>query len=153
MRALELKVPPVAVFLICAGIMWLTNRAIAAAAFRLPGAALIAVAVGVCGLVVAAAGVVAFRRHGTTVDPTNPQKTTAIVQTGIYHFSRNPMYLGLFVMLVAWALYLQNALALLILPGFLLYMTELQIKPEERVLLENYGSSYSRYKQAVRRWL
>lgn len=76
-----------------------------------------------------------------------------MVRSGIYRFTRNPMYLGLAAALLGWAVYLQNAAVLLMLPVFLLYMTELQIKPEERALLEMFGSSYSDYKQAVRRWL
>ena len=153
MRALELKVPPVAVWLICGGIMWLIRRALADASYTLPGAAIIAAGIAISGFCVAIAGVLAFRRHGTTVDPTDPQKTTAVVRSGIYRFTRNPMYLGLAAALLGWAVYLQNAAALLMLPVFLLYMTELQIKPEERALLEMFGSSYSDYKQAVRRWL
>lgn len=153
MRALELKVPPVAVWLICGGIMWLIRRVLAGAAYALPGAAIVAAGIAIGGFCIAIAGVLAFRRHGTTVDPTDPRKTTAVVRSGIYRFTRNPMYLGLFAMLVAWAVYLQNAAALVILPAFLLYMTELQIKPEERALQDMFGSSYADYKKAVRRWL
>lgn len=63
------------------------------------------------------------------------------------------MYLGLALVLVAWVMYLPNAAALLLIPAFVAYMTEFQIKPEERVLLTKFGSEYADYMATVRRWL
>ena len=153
MRALELKVPPVAVWLICAGIMWLLQRTVTDAAYALRYATIISVSIAIVGLCIGIAGVLAFRRHRTTVNPTKPHKATAVVRSGIYRRTRNPMYLGLAVALLAWAVFLQNWAALTMLPAFVVYMTELQIKSEERVLLANFGSRYSDYMNSVRRWL
>lgn len=63
------------------------------------------------------------------------------------------MYLGLALGLVAWVMYLENAGALLLIPAFVAYMTEFQIKPEERALLRKFGFEYADYMATVRRWL
>jgi protein-S-isoprenylcysteine O-methyltransferase Ste14 len=63
------------------------------------------------------------------------------------------MYLSLLLYLLAWAAYLSNWLALLLVPAFVLYINELQIKPEERSLSAIFGAEYAAYKARVRRWL
>jgi protein-S-isoprenylcysteine O-methyltransferase Ste14 len=63
------------------------------------------------------------------------------------------MYLGLLVVLVAWAVYLSRPLALLVVPVYVLYITRFQIVPEERVLGSLFGTAYSTYRERVGRWL
>ncbi len=63
------------------------------------------------------------------------------------------MYLGLALALVGWAMYLANLAALLIVPAFVAYMTQFQIKPEERALLAKFGPDFATYMAAVRRWI
>ena len=110
-----------------------------------------AVLVGV-GVGLAISGVLTFKRAKTTVNPTTPAAASALVRTGVFRFTRNPMYLGLLLCLVAWAVYLSNALALLIVPLFVLYMNRFQIAPEERALATLFGDAYAAYKREVRRW-
>jgi protein-S-isoprenylcysteine O-methyltransferase Ste14 len=153
MQALELKVPPVAVFLICAAGMWALSRGLPTASIDLPYAPLVAIALAVPGGAVAVAGIFAFRRQSTTVNPTKPDAASSIVFTGIYGFTRNPMYLGVATMLAAWGIYLANVVALFVLPLFVAYIAKFQIKPEERALLANFGSDYADYMATVRRWL
>ena len=153
MQALELKVPPVAVFLICAAGMWALSRALPAAAIDLPYAALVAIALAVLGGAIAVAGIFAFRRQSTTVNPTKPDAASSIVFTGVYRFTRNPMYLGVAAMLAAWGIYLTNIVALFLLPLFVAYISRFQIKPEERALLAKFGPDYADYMATVRRWL
>ena len=150
---LDLKIPPVALFLVCAVVMWMLTAAYADAAFVLPGAAVIFAVCVVLGGGIGVAGVVAFRRHSTTVDPTAPEKTSSIVRDSIYRYSRNPMYLALVVTLAGWGFFLQNIAALAVLPVFIAYMTQFQIKPEERVLLGRFGTDYDDYMATVRRWI
>ena len=107
------------------------------------------VAGGVAGI----GGVLAFRRHETTVDPTRPHKASALVVASVYRHTRNPMYLGLALVLAAWAMYLANLVALLVLPAFIAYMTRFQIKPEEEALLDKFGAEFALYMSRVRRWL
>ena len=63
------------------------------------------------------------------------------------------MYLGDVVILVAWALWLANAVPFVFLPLFVLYINRFQIAAEERALEARYGSAYAAYRRAVRRWL
>lgn len=153
MHALELKVPPVAVVVAFGVMMWAAARVFSAASFSLPGASFVAFALVVIGGGIAIAGVFAFRRHETTVNPMKPETTASVVTGGIYGVTRNPMYLGLAFALVAWAIYLANLAALLLVPAFVAYMTRFQIKPEERALLEKFGSRFADYMAAVRRWI
>jgi protein-S-isoprenylcysteine O-methyltransferase Ste14 len=113
----------------------------------------VALALVVLGGAVALAGVVAFRSKRTTVNPLTPGASSSIVSGGVYRVSRNPMYLGFFLVLAGWALYLSNAGAVLLLPAFLAYLTQYQIKPEERALLAKFGPEFAQYMARVRRWV
>jgi protein-S-isoprenylcysteine O-methyltransferase Ste14 len=155
MQVFELKVPPVALAVVFAVVMWAASTAFSTASFPLPGAgaSIVASAFAFIGGGIAVAGVSAFRRHYTTVNPMKPETTASIVTTGIYRVTRNPMYLGLAFVLVGWATYLANLAALLLIPAFVAYMTRFQIKPEERALLAKFGPSFAEYMAAVRRWI
>ena len=152
MRSLELRIPPVALAVIVAAAM-------AALAYTVPATVpvpeqqVVSIFLGLAGVLVALAGVVAFRRHKTTVNPFTPAQSTSLVGEGIYRFSRNPMYLGLLLMLAGWCVYLANWVAALLLPAFVIYMNRFQIQPEERALSERFGSQFVAYSSSVRRWL
>lgn len=153
MQALELKVPPVAVVAVIAVFMWAASRFFTVASFPFQGAAIVAFAVALIGGGIAVAGVFAFKRHSTTVNPMKPETTESVVTAGIYGVTRNPMYLGLAIVLVGWAVYLANLAALLMVPVFVAYMTRFQIRPEERALLAKFGSDFAAYVASVRRWI
>ena len=155
MHALELKVPPVALALITAAGMLALAWLLPAAALPLPatGARLAAGALGAAGIAVALAGVLAFRRMRTTVNPMAPERATALVAVGVFRASRNPMYLGMLLVLAGWAVFLGNAAAALLVPAFVAWMTRFQIRPEERALTARFGASYLDYCARVRRWL
>ena len=89
----------------------------------------------------------------TTINPLRPHNASAIVSHGIYRYTRNPMYVGLLMFLTAWAVWLSNLLAFAVLPVFVACLTRLQIIPEERILTEKFGETYTRYAQNVRRWI
>jgi protein-S-isoprenylcysteine O-methyltransferase Ste14 len=153
MHTLELRVPPLALVLICAILMVVLAELVPGADFTVPAQPLPAAGVAVLGAAAAVAGVVAFRRHKTTVNPLTPDQTTSLVASGIYRVTRNPMYLGFLLMLAGWSLYLANWVAALLLPVFVVYMNRFQIQPEERALREKFGRSFIEYMSAVRRWL
>ena len=153
MRVFELKVPPVALTVVFAVVMWAASTIFSAVSFSLPGASIVAFVFGFVGAGIAVAGVSAFRRHQTTVNPMKPETTSSIVTAGIYRVTRNPMYLGLAFVLAGWAMYLANLAALLMVPAFVVYMTQFQIKPEERALQAKFGPGFAAYMAAVRRWL
>ena len=153
MTALEFKVPPVAFTLLFALLMWLTSGYEAPLPFPLPWPRAIAFFVCCAGLAIGLGGVVAFRRAKTTVNPITPEATTTMVTSGLYRFSRNPMYLGLLLVLIGWAIVLSNLLAFALLPLFVLYMNRFQIIPEERVLSGKFALQFTAYKKTVRRWI
>jgi protein-S-isoprenylcysteine O-methyltransferase Ste14 len=152
MTALETRVPPLLLVLIVGAMMVALAHLVGEADFAIPGRLGISIACIVLGMLVAACGVFSFHRHQTTVDPLKPEKAQALVTTGIYQVSRNPMYLGFLLALLGWAIYLSNFAAALLLPAFVLYMNRFQIGPEERILSGKFGSSFDSYMKRVRRW-
>ncbi len=153
MQALELKVPPVALALAFTALMWLISKYGPVLTVEVPWGAVVALTFYGAGFAVALAGVVAFRLAKTTVDPRTPDAATAMVTSGVYGYSRNPMYLGLLLVLIGWAIDLSHVLAIALLPLFVLYLNRFQIEPEERALAAKFGGQFSAYTRAVRRWL
>jgi protein-S-isoprenylcysteine O-methyltransferase Ste14 len=153
MQLLELKIPPLIVWLVFAVAMLGGAYATPGLSFRVAGSRVAAFAFATAGALVAATGVMAFRRKRTTVNPLTPGAASTVVSSGVYRFSRNPMYLGFLLALVGWALYLSNLAAALLVPAFAVYMSQYQIKPEERALLAKFGAGYAQYMSRVRRWI
>lgn len=153
MQWLELKVPPLLVWLVFAAAMLGLSHLVPQFALTLPAASVIAIALVAAGAGIACAGVIAFRRQRTTLNPLKPDASSSVVSSGIYRFSRNPMYLGILLMLAGWAVWLTSIAAIVLLPGFVAYMSRFQIEPEERALLAKFGPPYAHYKARVRRWI
>jgi protein-S-isoprenylcysteine O-methyltransferase Ste14 len=153
MSALELRIPPPVVALLIAAAMWGISRVapstLVPPVVREVGAA----AIALTGVAIDIAGAVAFRRARTTINPWKPESTSSLVTSGIYRFTRNPMYVGLALILVAWALFVSSAWALTGPMVFVLYVTRFQIAPEERILAGMFGAAYSAYQGSVRRWV
>lgn len=153
MSALDLKVPPPLVALACAGLAWLLVHYSPGLVFPLPGRVWIATAFVLAGITLDLSGLVVFRKAQTTINPLAPGKSTAVVQTGPYAFTRNPMYLGMASVLFGYCVYLANPLSVFSVLVFCAYITRFQIIPEERLLLGKFGEAYARYKDTVRRWI
>lgn len=98
-------------------------------------------------------GIVEFSRKSTTVNPHKPQNTTAFVKSGIYRFTRNPMYLGMVFIMLAGVVKFGNTLSIMIIPLFIWYMNAFQIQPEEEVMEQKFGEEFLDYKKKVRRWI
>ncbi|WP_244953633.1 isoprenylcysteine carboxylmethyltransferase family protein [Xanthomonas axonopodis pv. vasculorum] len=94
-----------------------------------------------------------FRHAGTTVNPLHPERSSALVTSGLYRYSRNPMYLGYALALLGWVICQRQPLGLVIVAFFIGYMTIFQILPEERHLSVRFPAEYATYKRAVRRWV
>ena len=105
------------------------------------------------GAVFTLGGVMAFRVARTTVDPRTPEKASALVTSGVYRYSRNPMYVAFALFLLAWAIYLAAPWSLGGVAGFVLFMDRLQIPAEEQALESLFGDDFRRYRERVRRWL
>ena len=95
----------------------------------------------------------AFRRAGTTVNPLQPENSSALVVGGIYRYTRNPMYLALLMLLFAWGIVLSNPYSMLAAWAFVPYMNRFQIRPEERAMTQRFGEEFLRYAARVRRWI
>src|SRR5262245_1397119 len=133
MTSLELKVPPPFVALGFAVVMWLLSRS-AGSAVTVPYRTEIVILLVVIGVLFGFSAMGMFRRAKTTVNPTKPETTSALVTSGVFRITRNPMYVSLVLYLAAWCVYLSNWLPPLLLPVFVLYIDRFQIRPEERAL-------------------
>lgn len=147
---LELRIPPLALGTITAALMWC---AASAPHFNLLSSSALPLGLALMGTLSCLAGVVSFRRAKTTVNPMQPDSTAALVVSGIYRYSRNPMYLGFLLVLLAWGMALSNLLSLACLAPFVLYMNRFQIEPEERALTSRFPQDFAKYRAKVRRWL
>ena len=153
MRGLELKIPPPIVALLVAVAMW----AIALTATRIEMTPLVrfgaALVFAIAGVGIGILGVIGFRHARTTANPMKPEAASSLVTSGVYRFTRNPMYLGLCLVLVAWALFLSSPLAFLGPILFIAYITRFQIAPEETALSAIFEEEFAAYKAKVRRWI
>ena len=150
---LELRIPPDVIWVVVAVLMWLVSRSSAGlgpAEFIRRPLALVLLIVGT-GLILAAR--FALDRAGTTWHPTEPGRTTVLVSTGVYGFSRNPTYLGMEIVLLSWAVVLASPAAAVVSASFVAYISRFQIQPEELVLSASLGEPYRDYLGRVRRWL
>ncbi|MEM5364746.1 isoprenylcysteine carboxylmethyltransferase family protein [Paraburkholderia azotifigens] len=107
----------------------------------------------IVGLAIAAAAIVRFRQVRTTISPMDPGKASRLVTDGVFRISRNPMYLGLELLLIGWAVWLGSASPWLIPPLFAIVITIVQIIPEERALGQRFGDQYRSYRRRVARWI
>ena len=112
MSSLELKIPPPVVALLVALAMWGIAR-LAPAADEPSVRIAMAFVLAVVGVAFSASGAVAFRRAKTTKNPMKPQAASSLVIAGVYKITRNPMYLGLSLVLLGWAVFLWSAWAYL----------------------------------------
>ncbi len=149
------RLPPPAIVLLLVGAMSLVSDLWPELALPLPlhagwGAAVL---FSLLSLLLGTWALWSFRRAKTTVDPRHPEQTRHLVTDGIYRFSRNPMYLALLLLVLAWSLLLANALALLGVPLCYFYLDRLPIRHEERHLQRKFGSTYRNYQLRVRRWI
>jgi len=153
MNTLETRVPPPVAGLISGALAWLASAALGPTAIafsiRLTGAG----ALVLLGFAITLAGVRVVRRAKTTLNPIKPETTSALVTSGIYRYTRNPMYLGMATWLLAWSAWLGTPVGLLGAPLFMLYMNRFQIGPEERALSKLFGAEFAAYRTRARRWL
>ncbi len=153
MSRLDLKLPPDLVALLVAGLMWWVSALTPApdwpAAYRIPAA----LALLVAGATLIVMARIHFARAGTSFSPIAPEHSRHLVTTGVYRLSRNPMYLGTLLVLLALAAWRASPGAAIASLSFVAYMNRFQIRPEEQVLLHRFGPAYEAYRHKVRRWI
>ena len=149
---MELKVPPVLVFLFFGLAMYVVARFLPFGYFDFFGREYLMVFLLGMAVAITLISLLQFYRARTTVDPMIPSKASKLVVNGLYKYSRNPMYLAMLLILLALGLRLGNAFNTLVAAGFVAYMNRFQVIPEEKALLKIFGKAYQRYTSQVRRW-
>lgn len=148
----EQKLPPLILVLVFSALMLITNTLFKAISFSYEYKLELLMLCLLSGLMLAFSGVVSFKKHKTTVNPMNTNNVNCLVTSGIYRFTRNPMYLGMLIGLIGLVIYLANPLNIVLLITFIWYMNEFQIKPEEKFLSKMFSTKYDNYKHRVNRW-
>lgn len=152
MRALELKIPPPLVAALIALAMWMARPDGALVPIAQSPRMMLAIVIALAGAALDVVGAGLFRRARTTVNPMAPDRSAALVTGGVYRFTRNPMYVGLMLVLAGWAVALGGGLLLAGPAVFVAYITRFQILPEERALAQRFGDEYRAYTARTRRW-
>ena len=148
-----LKIPPVVVFLIALSFIFGIYYLLPGLSFFSPYRQVFSSVFLVMGILLGVLGILAFRSKHTTLDPMHPEKVNQLVTNGIYRYTRNPMYLGMAMILVAGLIRLGNPVGILGLLFFVSYITKFQIKPEEEALRRLIREDYLAYCRQVRRWI
>jgi protein-S-isoprenylcysteine O-methyltransferase Ste14 len=104
------------------------------------------------GALVAGAGVWQFRRAATSLSPFAGAGVRTLVVSGVYAWTRNPMYLGLALALAGVVVWRGSWAAVVPGPLFCAYLQRFQIRPEERDLAAAFGPEFAAYRARVGRW-
>lgn len=147
------RVPPVLLTAVVAGLIWAVSQETPPVPIPIVPRQIGASVLTLGGLFLIGPAVHSFRRSKTSLSPFNPASASTLTTSGVYRFSRNPMYLGLLLLLLAWAVYLSSAYSLVLCAGFVFWLNRFQIAPEERALESRFGPDYIAYKERVHRWL
>ena len=107
----------------------------------------------ISGLIIILSAIILFKKYQTTITPLNPSNATKLITDGIYKFSRNPMYLGLLLVLFGISIILNPIGGLSLIPLFILYLNLFQIIPEENAMVDLFKDVFLDYKKNVRRWI
>ena len=94
-----------------------------------------------------------FKKHNTTISPLKPEKATSLIVSGIYMYSRNPMYLGMLFILISTSIRFNIIGGIISISTFIIYITKFQIIPEEEQLKRIFGEKFLNYKKKTRMWL
>jgi len=147
------KIPPPIVAIIAALLMLGVSMIFPEAVFSLPYVNVFGSIFMALSIAIMTAGILEFRRASTTINPLIPDSASELVSTGIFHYSRNPMYLGMVGILTGIFFYLSNFASALIIPIFISFIYQYQIKPEEEAMKKLFSSSFEDYCHNVRRWV
>ncbi|QWX82602.1 isoprenylcysteine carboxylmethyltransferase family protein [Cellulophaga sp. HaHaR_3_176] len=149
---MHLKIPPIVILLIAGILMYVLAYFLPVGFFDFTGRFYLMYILFGLSSIIAVTSILKFLKNKTTINPVKLEGVSSLVITGIYSFTRNPMYLAMLLLLLVWALYLGNAFNAVLAALFVSYMNKFQIIPEEKALLELFGKEYKNYKISVRRW-
>lgn len=148
-----LRIPPLVLTFLAGVGAWAIAEAFPALRFESANLTVVAAGLGLFGIGCSLLGVISFRRAHTTVNPMDPSAAAALVVSGVYRFTRNPMYLGFLCLLLGEIAWLGSPVALLAAPALVIYLNRFQIAPEESALRERFGAEFVTYAARVPRWL
>ncbi|MCL6265607.1 methyltransferase family protein [Flagellimonas myxillae] len=149
---MKMKILPPLVMVIFGLLMYVLHRFLPVGQFEFFGRKELSIGLFGLALLVIFMALFQFVRAKTTTNPINLTKSSSLVTNGIFKYSRNPMYLGMLIILLGFGLKLGNAFNTLLAAGFVYYMNHFQIKKEEEALSELFGTAYRNYCKATRRW-
>ncbi len=152
MKFLELKIPPPGYAIIIGLLMWSLNKYFPISHWVISPWNRVGIVLIVLAFMMDLSSLYLFLKKHTTPSPFSPKKASSLVTTGLYQYTRNPMYVGLLVILTGYAIWLGSVTPFFLLPVFYWLITHMQIKPEEAILKEMFGTDYQIYKSRVRRW-
>ena len=147
---METKIPPPIVTLIFIFLIGFSNRLIEPFSFEYHTP--LGVIIVICGLSVLISAARVFKQLETTINPMQPSQASKLAIIGPFKYTRNPMYLGMSIMLIGFGLIFGAKLTVCLVVMFVLYITVFQIIPEERAMEEKF-SDWKDYCSKVRRWL
>lgn len=146
---LSLKIPPPVYLVLGGAVIYAASRR----QERKPGYRWLGLPLVVLGLSLDIHALLVFRKRKTTPNPYHPDKAEQLVVEGAYRFTRNPMYLGMALILSGWSLLRVSLSGLAVVPAFIWILNQVQILPEEQFLARKFGRPYRQYLKQVRRWL
>ena len=148
---MKTKIPPPIVTLVSALLIFFSKELFPNYAFDYQS--MLSIVIFVSGLMILISAVSLFKKKETTVNPMNPEKASSLVVDGVFKHTRNPMYLGMSVVLLSISIQFNLIGGLLIVSLFVAYITAFQIIPEEEAMEENFGEEYLSFKISTRRWI
>jgi len=105
------------------------------------------------GVTILISAVRSFKKDNTTINPLSPEQATRLVTDGIFKYSRNPMYLGMALVLGSIAVFFNLLGGVILIALFCLYITKFQIIPEERAMRDLFLDDFDKYTKVTRRWI
>ncbi len=150
---LKARIPPPVYGIAAAALMWWLDRRFPVWRWLHPPSTRAGWLMLLLGFGIDAGSIVGFLKARTTVNPMRITAARELVTTGLFRWSRNPMYLGLIIALIGWAVVLGSVTPLVVIPLFARILAMLQIVPEEAALEARFGDAYTGYRQRVNRWI
>ena len=147
---LKTKIPPPIVTLIFALAIYFSSRYFIV--LEIPMRGILSSIFIILGIFVTFSSARIFKKKETTIDPMNPDQATTLVTDGMFKITRNPLYLGMLLLLFGLSVFKGLIVGFIFLPLFVLYITIFQIIPEEEAMLNLFGEDYKSYSNRVRRW-
>ena len=145
------RIPPPLIAMLCVLIIFLSKSIFPSFVFSYKlQLGIFVITIGFLLLIIS---IKSFIDNKTTINPLNLKKSTYLVTSGVFRFSRNPMYLGMLLFLLGTAIILNIIGGLIISILFIFYMNFFQIIPEEKALQNLFGKNYRNYRKTVRRWI